>query len=218
MLSYRALFPVAALVRHRRRPSLLRSSPLRRSSLLGAPSERSPPPLPTAFALWSFARRFLCRPLNPLLRCAKAHIFRVRHRAFSSAPLLGRPPAVTCRSAKAHRVFSPPPACHLCTHASTGASPTAVRRARKHRPRRSLVPQSADTCGRGRAPGRDGAHVSVVKFQPSSCLLSFALSSLEVGSRLFSPCIFFSRTRLHPPYSPTQPPLKKNPTKRQGFS
>lgn len=218
MLSYRALFPVAALVRHRRRPSLLRSSPLRRSSLLGAPSERSPPPLPTAFAFWSFARRFLCRPRNPLLRCASRISSRRRHRAFSSAPLLGRPPAVTCRSAKAHRVFSPPPACHLCTHASTGASPTAVRRARKHRPRRSLVPQSADTCGRGRAPGRDGAHVSVVKFQPSSCLLSFALSSLEVGSRLFSPCIFFSRTRLHPPYSPTQPPLKKNPTKRQGFS
>ena len=49
----------------------------------------------------------------PLKRCAIAHIFRVRHRAFSSAPLLGRPPAVTCRSAKAHRVFSPPPASHL---------------------------------------------------------------------------------------------------------
>lgn len=113
MLSYRALFPVAALVRHRRRPSLLRSSPLRRSSLLGAHSERSPPPLPTAFALWSFARRFLCRPLNTLLRCA-SHISSGRqHRAFSSAPLLGRPPAVTCRSAKAHRVFSPPPASHL---------------------------------------------------------------------------------------------------------
>ena len=208
MLSYRALFPVAALGRHRRRPSLLRSSPLRRSSLLGAPSERSPPPLPTAFAFWSFARRFLCRPRNPLLRCASHISSGRRHRAFCSAPLLGRPPAVTCRSAKAHRVFSPPPACHLCTHASTGASPTAVRRARKHRPRRSLVPQSADTCGRGRAPGRDGAHVSVVKFQPSSCLLSFALSSLEVGSRLFSPCIFFSRTRLHPPYSPTRRPLR----------
>ena len=114
MLSYRALFPVAALGRHRRRPSLLRSSPLRRSSLLGAPSERSPSPLPTAFAFWSFARRFLCRPRDPLLRCAKAHIFRVRHRAFCSAPLLGRPPAVTCRSAKAHRVFSPPTVCHLC--------------------------------------------------------------------------------------------------------
>ena len=217
MLSYRALFPVAALGRHRRRPSLLRSSPLRRSSLLGAPSERSPPPLPTAFALWSFARRFLCRPPSfprrreplPLKRCA-SHISSGRqHRAFSSAPLLGRPPAVTCRSAKAHRVFSPPPACHLCTHASTGASPTAVRRARKHRPRRSLVPQSADTCGRGRAPGRDGAHVSVVKFQPSSCRLSFALSSLEVGSRLFSPCIFFSQRTPPPTLQPHPPPLKK---------
>lgn len=115
MLSYRALFYVAALGRHRRRPSLLRSNPLRRSSLLGAPSERSPPPLPTAFAFWSFARRFLCRPRNPLLRCASRISSRRRHRAFSSAPLLGRPPAVTCRSAKAHRVFSPPPACHLCS-------------------------------------------------------------------------------------------------------
>ena len=217
MLSYRALFPVAALVRHRRRPSLLRSSPLRRSSLLGAPSERSPPPLPTAFALWSFARRFLCRPLNPLLRCA-SHISSGRqHRAFSSAPLLGRPPAVTCRSAKAHRVFSPPPACHLCTHASTGASPTAVRRARKHRPRRSLVPQSADPCGRGRAPGRDGAHVSVVKFLPKSWGLSFGLFRLEVGSRLFSPCVFFSQRTPPPTLRPHPPPYIEKPCRLAGF-
>ena len=122
MLSYRALFPVAALGRHRRRPSLLRSSPLRRSSLLGALSERSPSPLPTAFALWSFARRFPCRPPSfprrreplPLKRCASRISSGRQHRAFSSAPLLGRPPAVTCRSAKAHRVFSPPTVCHLC--------------------------------------------------------------------------------------------------------
>ncbi len=216
MLSYRALFPVAALGRHRRRPSLLRSSPLRRSSLLGALSERSPSPLPTAFAFWSFARRFPCRPRNPLLRCAIAHIFRVRHRAFSSAPLLGRPPAVTCRSAKAHRVFSPPPVCHLCTHASTGASPTAVRRARKHRPRRSLVPQSADPCGRGRAPGRDGAHVSVVKFLPKSWGLSFGLFRLEVGSRLFSPCVFFSQRTPPPTLQPHPPPYIEKPYRLAG--
>ena len=153
----------------------------------------------------------------PLKRCAIAHIFRVRHRAFSSAPLLGRPPAVTCRSAKAHRVFSPPTVCHLCTHASTGASPTAVRRARKHRPRRSLVPQSADPCGRGRTPGRDGAHVSVVKFLPKFWGLSFGLSSLEVGSRLFSPCVFFSQRTPPPTLQPHPPPYIEKPCQSAGF-
>ena len=96
MLSYRALFPVAALVRHRRRPSLLRSSPLRRSSLLGAPSERSPPPLPTAFVLWSFTRRFLCRPQRHSreggnLLPPKAVRYRAYLQGGSTAPLVLRP-------------------------------------------------------------------------------------------------------------------------------
>lgn len=96
MLSYRALFPVAALGRHRRRPSLLRSSPLRRSSLLGAPSERSPPPLPTAFAFWSFARRFLCRPQRHSreggnLLPPKAVRFRAYLQGGGTAPFVQRP-------------------------------------------------------------------------------------------------------------------------------
>ena len=96
MLSYRALFYVAALGRHRRRPSLLRSNPLRRSSLLGAPSERSPPPLPTAFAFWSFARRFPCRPQRHSreggnLLPPKAVRYRAYLQGGGTAPFVQRP-------------------------------------------------------------------------------------------------------------------------------
>ena len=94
--------------------------------------------VPPCLVLPASGRRLHCQPLSPsgrslgascaapgvipakagtsfpLKRCASHISSGRRHRAFCSAPLLGRPPAVTCRSAKAHRVFSPPTACHLC--------------------------------------------------------------------------------------------------------